>query len=170
MPHIFRILEVIFLTALTTQLVNANEVQSTSTDIKGAIGKDICSLKEDWLDKFGVYIDTREKYAVSYRSTKDQKLFFLLVESKGSTKYCGNILDILDVTVNMEEGTGVEYKCNERGKKAIHWGNIFGLSKEGIKSGRFIKPIRAWIVNSKTWKIEPISNKKIVCDTSGFSD
>lgn len=155
---------------LGVKMANADDAQLTSATLHATIGNDICSLHEEWVDKFGVYLDKQETHSVSYRATREVKVFFLLEELKNTKKYCGRILDVLNVIGSMKEGMGVEYKCNETGKKKTHWGNIFGLSKDGAESGRYVKPIKAWKVNSETWKFEEISNKGIVCDTTGFED
>ena len=161
---------IVCLLILGVQRVNAVEQRLTTGTLPAAIGKDICSLNENWTDKFGVYLEKQEKHSVEFRGTSEVTAFFLIVESNGIPKYCGRILDVLNVAGYMKQGKGVEYKCDQKGKKKGHWGNIFGLSKDGAKSGNFVTPFKAWKVNHETWKFEEISNKGILCDTTGFED
>jgi hypothetical protein len=149
----------------------AGDVPFTPAGIASLKGKNICELQGKFYSKVGVYLDGRKEHAVQYLERDGMIVVFLL--GKPLSDNCGIVDAVLDLTPLIESGENAEFKCEADGEGGAtwkKWGHVIGLANNQRGRKRFVRARLAWRVNIVEKKFEPIRNKPVRCDTTGYED
>jgi hypothetical protein len=158
-------------TVITTGYLCAQEVPFTSDGIASLTAKNICQLQGEFPKTDGVYLDHRKQHVVQYRERDGVVVIFLL--SKPSSRNCGIVEASVNLTPLVKRGESVEFKCysgSEGGTTWGRWGHIVGLADNHGGKKRFVRARLAWRVDLAEKRFEPITGKKVTCDTSGYEN
>jgi hypothetical protein len=149
----------------------AGDIPFTPTGIAALKGKNVCELQGKFYSKMGVYLDGRKEHAVQYLERDGMTVAFLL--GKPLSDNCGIVDAVLDLTPLIKGGESAEFKCEADGEGGAtwkKWGHVIGLANNQRGRKRFVRARLAWRVNIVEKKFEPISNRPVRCDTTGYED
>ena len=137
-----------------------------SESIRNARGENYCNLSttED-VGKEGLYLGPNKEYAVEQRWNGKYLFLFLLKNSK-PPRYCGTILDVLDLSNVRTTEEFVLFKCQMRHRVHTKSASIMGLGDNHKGAIRYVKPSKAWQANSSLERFMPIDPKNVICDTA----
>jgi len=157
-----------FLVTITSITVSYSQYQSTSlTSVIGCTYRNIDELRpfKGYKEQEGVLLEpTKNKYSISRISNGKNDIILLDKCTNSNTIVHYKILDILTVGAIHKNQDIIFSSCSIKDHRTD---KLIALVKR-VNSDKFKTIYKAWVVNSKTNKIEQISVRNLSCINNDF--
>ncbi len=130
-------------------------------------GHSTCELpSQSRIGQFVLPMNGGWERALEYRKSGSVKMVFVLGHVDPTT-LCGTIIGALRLPKH-HGGEAIEFDCYLANARS-NTDHVIGLANNRRGKLRYVVPRRAWRVNLELGTFEPITNKRVVCDTAGYA-